>query len=407
MENKKIYRLNINVTDYHDTNDVNVLIQKKDISLKEIGTFAGMYEYSYENKISKELIKGAVKKSIDWNNIKTIYRFENLTLSRDKLSLLKDKYNIKIIRDQSIADVSIISEKTIEKLLCIEGGGYYCSNWTLEAFKNKIKFKLKDAMTLEAYDHLIDLAALCPDNSIIQGLGSFSTWNTSDSFKKSKLYDLDDLFHSNSDIKRFYYISTANQKEWEALHDPTKIFVLDVYVNEVCSEDSVILKWEDYESINKMLRSTAEDRAVAMTLMSNCKIEESKTILALLFYHNGTHMKTTSGWNQVAFKTLRKQFDHYMMGHYGQSHSGVFSKLIRKLAEDNALTEESITHICELVFEKVLNNGCGFNNENSAFDFKLEDVKLKQHYKDILIKQNQTLSQFVAKDVYVIGDLPF
>ena len=406
MENKKIYRLKISLSDYTNTNDVNVLIQKKDISFEEIGTFAGMYEYGYENNISKELIKGAVKKSIDWNNIKTIYRFENLTLSRDKLSLLKDKYNIKIIRNQSIADVSIISEKTIEKLLCADGI-YNSSNWTLETFKNKIIYRLKDTMTLEAYNHLIDLVALCPDNSIIQGSGSYHTWNTSDSFKKSKLYDYGSLFHSDSDMDRFYYISTDNQKEWEALHDPTKTFALDVYVNEVCSEDSVILKWEDYESINKMLRSTAEDRTVAMTLMSNCKIEESKTILALLFYHNGAHMKNTSGWNQIAFKTLRKQFDHYMMGQWGQSHSGVFSQLIRKLAEDNALTEESITHICELVFEKVLNNGCGFNNEDSAFDFKLEDVKLKQHYKDILIKQNQTLSQFVAKDSYIIADLPF
>jgi hypothetical protein len=406
MENKKIYRLNISVTDYHNTNDANVLIQKKDISLKEIGIYAGMHEYDYENNILKKIVKETVKKNIDWNNIKTIYRSENLTLSRDKLSLLKSKYNIKIIRDQSIADVSIISEKTIEKLFYNNGGGYYCSNWTLETFKNHIK-KLEHMMTSEAYDHLINLTSLCPDGSIIQGIGSFSNWNTSDSFRKSKLYDLNDLFHSDTDINRIYYILTENQKEWEALNDPSKIFVLDVYVNEVCSEDSVILNWENYESISKMLNSTSEDRAVAMTLMSNCKIEESKTILALLFYHKGNHMKGSPVWNQVAFKTLRKQFDHYIMGHYGQSHSGVFSKLIHKLAEDNALTEESITHICTLVFERVLNNGCGFNNEDSAFDFKLEDVKLKQHYKDILIKQNQTLSQFVAKDVYAIEDLPF
>ena len=191
---------------------------------------------------------------------------------------------------------------------------------------------------------------------------------------------------------------------WAAINDPNKVFLSDVYVNEVCSEDSITLDWEQYENIKKMLNATSEDKSVAMTLMANCKIEESKTALGLLFYHYGDHMKGTNIWNQVAFKTLRKQFDHYMIGSWNASHTSTFSQLIQKLAEDNALTQEAMKHVCELVFENVLMSGCGFSTDDCAFEMKLEDVRLTPKYKEKLKKEEKTLSELVT-----MGDdgLPF
>jgi hypothetical protein len=77
--------------------------------------------------------------------------------------------------------------------------------------------------------------------------------------------------------------------------------------------------------------------------------------------------------------------------------------LIKKLAEDNALTEEAMKHICKLVFERVLMSGCGFSQEHCAFEMKLEDVRLTQTYKDKLIKEEKTLSELVTAG----NDLPF
>ena len=44
---------------------------------------------------------------------KLLYRYPNLTLPRSKVDLLKDKYNVKVIRDRTKADYKIISKKYI------------------------------------------------------------------------------------------------------------------------------------------------------------------------------------------------------------------------------------------------------------------------------------------------------
>ena len=154
------------------------------------------------------------------------------------------------------------------------------------------------------------------------------------------------------------------------------------------------------------MSATNEDKNVAMSLMSNCKIEESKTALGLLFYHYGDSMKGTNVWNQVAFKTIRKQFDHYMIGGWNASHTSTFSQLIQKLAADDALTEDAMKHVCELVFDRVLTGGCGFNKDECAFEMDLADVRLTKEYKDKLKKEDKTLSELVTAGTS-FDDLPF
>jgi hypothetical protein len=336
-----------------------------------------------------------------------MYRYPNLSLSRDKLSILKDKYGTKVVRNPNKADVCVISNKTIEKI--ISSDMYYGGTWTV---KNFIKIKLPElrkVMTAEAYISIAGKLEHIRDEDVIFGGDRYNSWNNSTAFENSVLtyFTTDrsgDYWRSNEDSQGALYIKEDNEDTWKSFSDPNKLFVSDVYVNEVCSEDSIALDWDQYENIRKMLGATSEDKTVAMTLMSNCKIEESKTVLGLLFYHYGDSMKGTNVWNQVAFKTLRKQFDHYMIGGWNASHTSTFSQLIQKLAADNALTEESMKHVCKLVFEQVLQSGCGFSNDDCAFEMNLEDVRLTQEYKDKLIKEDKTLSELVTMEV---DDLPF
>ena len=53
--------------------------------------------------------------NIDLQN-KKIYRFPKLTLPRQKVDLLKEKYNCKVIRDHTKADISIVSLKLFDTL---------------------------------------------------------------------------------------------------------------------------------------------------------------------------------------------------------------------------------------------------------------------------------------------------
>ena len=47
---------------------------------------------------------------------KLLYRYPDLTLPRSKVDLLKDKYNVKVIRDETKADYKIISKKYINNM---------------------------------------------------------------------------------------------------------------------------------------------------------------------------------------------------------------------------------------------------------------------------------------------------
>jgi hypothetical protein len=149
-----------------------------------------------------------------------------------------------------------------------------------------------------------------------------------------------------------------------------------------------------------MLKSTAEDKTLAMSMMSNCNITESKTYIALLFYHFGEQMKSYKTWNQVAFKTLRKQFDKYMIA-WGSGHTSQYSELIKKLAEDDALTTHAVEHILDLTFKRVVESSSGFNSESSVFKIDRVHVSLNDEYKE-KIKDGKTLSEVVLQD-----DLPF
>ena len=48
---------------------------------------------------------------------KKIYRFPKLTLPRNKVELLKEKYNCKIVRDLNKADISVVSLKLFDTIL--------------------------------------------------------------------------------------------------------------------------------------------------------------------------------------------------------------------------------------------------------------------------------------------------
>jgi len=384
------------IDQYYDTKNKDQRVEKKDIVIEKKGIFISKHQWQGSMDSSIKILNTLVKDKMDWTKVKTLYRYPNLSLSRDKVSLLKDKYGTKITRDRDNADVHVISNKTIEKL--ISSDMYYGNLWTIKTFKDVKLPELKKVMTEEAYEHVEGTLSHLHEDSYIFGGDRYNSWNNSDAFDKCPLtYFTNGDWRNHSDGQGAMYIKAKDIEEWESFDDSTKNFVSDIYVNEVCSEDSITLDWDYYKNIKKMMSATNEDKDVAMSLMSNCRIEESKTALGLLFYHYGDSMKGTKIWNQVAFKTIRKQFDHYMVGGWNTSHTSTFSQLIQKLAEDNALTEDAMKHVCELVFERVLMSGCGFSQDDCAFEMDLSDVRLTKEYKNKLKKEDKTLSELVTE----------
>jgi hypothetical protein len=388
---KNIYSLSMNAHQYVDETDPSkIMITKDNFKIELLGRYIQATNGYYD---TPEVLDNLVTiNSIDLSKINTIYRLPNLALSRDKLNNVKEKYNIKVIRDMHMADLIVISNKTTEKIMKRKW------SWALltkSQFK-KLFNSYTGAVHLEVQAEIDEfLTTKMKDEDMICTYSNNYYHNPSNMFAKSELKILlDDI--NTRDTQTFVYIPLENEKQWDIIFDSRYKLVSDVYMNQICSEDSIIIDKEMYSRLIEMLKSTAEDKTLAMSMMSNCNITESKTYIALLFYHFGEQMKSYKTWNQVAFKTLRKQFDKYMLA-WGSGHSSQYSELIKKLAEDDALTTHAVEHILDLTFKKVVESSSGFNQDGSVFKIDRVHVSLKDEYKE-KIKDGKTLSEVVLQD---------
>ena len=189
----------------------------------------------------------------------------------------------------------------------------------------------------------------------------------------------------------------------EILSSTTGMLVSDIFMNNLASEDSHVLSGKDYKQIRALLKSqNKEDTAVGMSIMSNCNIQKSKTYLALLFFHFSETLRGTSMWNQVAFKSLRREFDKYCL-EYNHYHSNRYSQCVQFLAEDGALTVNAAEHLITIMFDNVINQSTGINSDNNMFILDKASVKLAPAAK-AKVKNDVDLSQ-IALDMQ--NDLPF
>ena len=153
-----------------------------------------------------------------------------------------------------------------------------------------------------------------------------------------------------------------------------------------------------------MLKSgNREDLTVGMTMMANCNVAKSKTYLGLLFFHFSDTLRGGPVWNQVAFKTLKKQFDKYVLenNHY---HANRYSQCLQLLAEDDALTVDAAKHLINLVFKNVINGNTGINSENCVFKMSKASIKLTDE-----VKAKVKLGSNISKEylTHHVDDLPF
>ena len=121
----KKFHLTINITpETTITNDESIVDNNKVTNklladafiLEETGVYIGV---TNGWTLDKQLIDAVLPKNPDVINIqdKKLYRWPHLDLPRQKVDLLKDKFNCKVIRNVDKADIEIISMNGMRKLV--------------------------------------------------------------------------------------------------------------------------------------------------------------------------------------------------------------------------------------------------------------------------------------------------
>ena len=384
--------------------DGNTEIEEKNLTDFKDCIFIKDVSYNEHNKLQAILNNLSIEgeKVFDPKVHKKYYRYPNISLSRDKMDNCKTKYNMKKVLDKNKADFMIIGSKMIEKMV---QGHWRSSLSSLQLITDFITTQ-RNLFTGDVYDYvMLQYSSLIekhgPDYPVIIEGTSYYSYNdpkTANTCKFREAYEK----HFNT-----AYLTTVKDEYHEKYTDllSGKLgipYISDIYMNNLASEDSVPLTDVEYKNLRKMLKGGKEDVTIAMTIMSNCCVEKSKTYLGLLFFHFSETLRQSSVWNQVGFKSLRREFEKYIL-EYNHYHSQRYSECIKFLAQDGALTVNAAEHLITIMFSNVINQSTGINADNNVFILNKASVSLSPEVKN-KIKNNQDLSQIVLE---MQNDLPF
>ena len=100
-----------------------LIMQNGCLKVKQLGHYIesgdniGRYRNRTNNTKIKEIMNGiGTITSDDLKNANSLFRFPRLSLSRDKVKILQEKFDLKLKRDFHQADYGIVSEKYFDGL---------------------------------------------------------------------------------------------------------------------------------------------------------------------------------------------------------------------------------------------------------------------------------------------------
>lgn len=305
---------------------------------------------------------------------KIIYRFPKLDLPRQKVDLLKEKYNVKVIRDPKKANVHVVSEKLFENL--------FENLWnTSVPFKDF--FNVLD--NLKKNDYLTD-SALSVANELIKQYeltdSMIRLWSpyTHGSSNGDQMRDFLVENISNISIGEHNTIDVVlpdkNVTDFLNIKNSNIDTVYDTDITEIIDKELAIINNTEYDNILKMIISSDKDnRSLALEMLANCNINKSFDVVSGIFYWEYDWLKDTTNWNTVNVKALRKRLSKYSGGtnnHNIYSYNGYINNLI----EDKQLTEFAINKTRESLYKNVLGSLVGDYAE--VFNVKFDNLTLKE-----------------------------
>jgi|TARA_A100001391_G_scaffold104498_1_gene69752 hypothetical protein len=386
-----------------DTVNNTLVMQSGCLKVKQLGHYiesaknSGGYRKSSNTKIKEIMNDIGTITSDDLKNANSLYRFPRLSLSRDKVKVLQEKFDLKLKRDFHQADYGIVSEKYFD--------GLFVTRWLAKADVADVLSwaqTYQDCFEEDLFDEIVnDLNKIPADAYIVFESEWFSSYyhdGASNIDRYSKMAEKARNIGRNTQYH--YYIESLDQ--WNDIQANMSKLVWDSNMNDLATEDSEVLTEEMYIQLKTMLgwektesgcgwqgTRDKENMNLALSIIANCNIQKSHTYIALLFSFLSDSMKDSSVWNTVNFKSVRKKFDKYIqMNGWNWCHS--YNYLIEYLIKDNALTEYAWKEIAQKMYDDVLSSQMGVDSKNH-FSISPDSIQLKPELKEKVIPSQEEL----------------
>ena len=400
---KQLWLIDIDPNKMDKVNNT-LIMQSDSVKVKQLGHFiesaenSGRYRNRANNTKIKEIMSGiGIITSDDLKNADSLFRFPRLSLSRDKVKVLQEKFDLKLKRDFHQADYGIVSEKYFD--------GLFVTRWLAQADPADVLAwaqTYQDCFEEDLFDEIVnELNKIPADAHVVFESEWFSSYyheGASNLDRYSKMAEKARDIGRNT--KYHYYIESLDQ--WNDIQANLSKLVWDSNMNELATEDSEVLTEEMYVQLKTMLgwektesgcgwqgNRDKENMNLALSIIANCNIQKSHTYLGLLFAFLSDSMKDASVWNTVNFKSVRKKFDKYIqMNGWNWCHS--YNYLIEYLIKDNALTEYAWKEVAQKMYDDVLSSQYGIDSKNN-FNISPESIQLKPELREKIVSSQEDL----------------
>ena len=293
---------------------------------------------------------------------KTLYRFPKLDLPRQKVELLKEKYNCKVIRNSDKADIHIVSDQLFDNLFEYQ---WTSSVTSISFYKMLVACKASNFLTEGAITHCKSILENVGTDAMVKINLAYSYHNADPSMEKMR-DDIQELIQENSSERkrsRDIMLSMKNYDDYLRIINSNATIVYDTDIIGIIDGELAILDNTELEATLKMVKNhDIENRTLALEMLANCNIEKSFDVVSHSFYWCYDYLKNTNNWNTVNVKALRKRLKKYQGGACNTT-IYAYNNYVKCLIEDKKLTK--------------------FALDNTSLD----SVKLKDELLDNLIKE--------------------
>ena len=394
-------------------NIYNVKINLENLSDGALSLFADDISYEDSEKIwlissnNWELKEDDFKslgfnKLFNYNSVslqdKKLYRYPNLSLPRQKVDLIKEKFNCTIIRNSKKADIHITSLNFLSKLI---GHGEWntCIPFS-SAFKVFKYFKDENLLSDCALNKIKSLIDDVPHDCMINFMLTPSYRYSGPSYKHSgynqtiktaglvirdKIYN-EVSIKKDECLRRSFTLNKENQKDYIALINPSVQVILDSDVCNIIDEGLAILETKEYDSIELMSKSQSiDDRSLALEMLANCNIDKSYDVVSGIYYWNYEWLKNTRNWNTVNVKAFRNRMKEYD-GNHNDTSIRAFNDYIMLLDKNKKLTEYAVNKTKEKLYCTLLNRLVGENAD--VFKINLDSLFITKELTNKIISND-------------------
>lgn len=377
---KTYYRINLN-KDLIQNNDKGDPIANK--GALELDRIKGEHFMGFTN--SWELGKKDIEnlnvpnikpgKTISVNG-KSIYRFPNLSLPRQKVDLLKEKENIKVVRDPNKADIHVISYKFLRDIFTFK----WESAVPFVDFFNIIKLGVEEGLFSQECIDDLKLMINNADKDSYVSLKKIYYYNSNVQQWDDKFNDIIDKY--KNDYSKVIVIEEKNKKAYKDFINSSAEIVYDTDILDIIDSELAVLEDDQYDNIMAMITSSdIDNRTLGVEMLANCNIEKSFNIVSDLYWWYYDFIKNTNNWNSVNVKSLRNRMKSYEGGH-NTANIYSFNAYLNQLAKDGKLTRFAVDKTREKLYKTLISTICG--NTSQVFKVDLENLYIADELENMI-----------------------